>query len=63
MSNIITNRWTNSLTPYTGYVGFFFQFNLLPPLLASLAGGKASSCHKIFTFYYLNCLLSLKCHV
>ena len=35
----VDHRQTNSLTPYTRVCIFFFQLNLLPPLLASLAGG------------------------
>ena len=35
-----TDRETNSLTQYTGYVDFFFQINLLPPYLLRSLGDK-----------------------
>ena len=37
-TDTVTDRQTNSLTPYMGCADFLFRFNLLPPFLASLAG-------------------------
>ena len=37
--NIVTDRQTNSMTPYTGVCGFFLSVKLAASLLASLAGG------------------------
>ena len=42
-SKLTTDRQTHSLTPYTGVCRFFLSLNLLPPLLASLAGGSTEA--------------------
>ena len=38
-SKFVTNRQTNSLTPYMGGYGFFLQVKFATSLLTSLAGG------------------------
>ena len=38
-SKFVTDRQTNSLTPYTGVCGFFLQVKFATSLLTSLAGG------------------------
>ena len=48
-----TDRHMNSLTPYMGVCGFFSWLNLLPSLLASLAGDKLFA-------YKVNWLKSVK---
>ena len=42
-----TDRQTNSLTPFTGYVDFFFQLNLLPPYSLCSQGDNLK---KVFTY-------------
>ena len=42
-----TDRKTNSLTPYTGYVDFFFQLNLLPLYLLSMQGNHFQICYQL----------------
>ena len=39
-SKFVTDRQTNSLTPYIGVCGFFLQVQFATFLLASLAGGQ-----------------------
>ena len=59
-SKFVTDRQTNSLTPYTGGCGFFLQVKFATSLLASLAGDNFSLCLSLcLSFSYFLCYFSL----
>ena len=51
-SKFVTDRQTNTLTPYAGVCGFFLPVKFATSLLASLAGGLTKNGSR--TFYINN---------